>query len=253
MIKYVDMSLADDLKSVCGDNNIYSCRIMCLFNSCGLNFDGIQFWVQYHNEIPVSAISKYNTDITVMLTDSSDITELAEFLKVIGFDSVLSDRVIFGDKPYSTGVIMALAKDTGNFVENRIFDDCKVTDNPNLNDVYELLSSCRDDDFSVPTYEDFILDTSHKLRHGTAECSAVFCHNQCISYAMTVAQSDTCAIVGAVATDKKYRRRGIGSLCVRALCKKLQNKEILIMRNKNKNEKFYHSLGFENIGEFIIS
>lgn len=252
MIKYVDMSHDDDLKSVCRYHNTYSCRIMCLFDSYGLNFDGVQFWVQYNDELPVSAISKYNTDITVMLTEKSDIAELSEFLKVVGFSSVLSDKVIFDDQPYSTGVVMALSQNTANSAESEISGDLRMTDHPNLKEVYRLLSDCRDSDFIVPSYEDFMLDTSHKLRHGTAKCTSVFLKEKCIAYAMTVAQSDTCAVIGAVAVQKEYRRRGIGSICAKALCGQLKDREIFIMRDKSRNEEFYRSLGFENIGEFVI-
>ena len=241
MIYYVDNTRLSDLQTFIYEKNIYACKIACLLESYGLQYDFAEFWVQYENDMPVTAVSKFYGDMTVYATVQTDFDELKEFLLITGFTSVLCEREIF--KGSYSGIIME--KISAN-------QDFKAEINPNLNEVYRLLQSCKSDNFEVPCYEDFILDMSHKIRHETALCMGIRENEKLIATAMTVAQSETCAIIGAVATDKNYRYSGYGSQCVKALCHFLNGRKIFIMRDERENENFYKSMGFENKGKFYI-
>lgn len=246
MIYFVDESRFADLKKFCKMQTIYSCRIMCLADSYGLNFDFVQFWLQYdENGNTVSAISKSYGDVTVQTTEKSNISELTEFLDVIGFCSLLSEKMLFENRTADTGMIMRLENPQKIYNSN-----IEITVNPDLNSVYKLLDKSRSETFNVPDYEDFILDMSHKIRHNTAICTAIKIGENVVSAAMTVAQSENTALIGAVVTDIDFRRRGFGALCVNSLIGILGKRKIFIMRNENENEPFYKSLGFENNGRF---
>ena len=246
MIYFVDESRLADLKHFCKMQTIYSCRIMCLADSYGLNFDFMQFWLQYdENGNTVSAVSKAYGAVTVQTTEKSDIDELTEFIEVIGFSSLLSEKIMFKNKTFDTGVIMCLEN------PQKIYNsDVEIAVNPDLNSVYKLLDKNRSKKFNVPDYEDFILDMSHKIRHNMAVCTAVKVGESLVSTAMTVAQSENTALIGAVVTDFNFRRRGFGALCVNSLIDLLGKRKIFIMRDENENELFYKSLGFENNGRF---
>ncbi len=241
MIYYVDNTRLSDLQTFIYEKNIYACKIACLLESYGLQYDFAEFWVQYENDMPVTAVSKFYGDMTVYATAQTNFDELKEFLMITGFSGILCEREIFPDS-YS-GIVME--KISAN-------QDFKAEVNPNLNEVYRLLQSCKSDTFEVPYYEDFILDMSHKIRHETALCMGIREGEKLIATAMTVAQSETCAIIGAVATDKNYRYSGYGSQCVNALCHLLSDRKIFIMRDELENENFYKSMGFENKGKFYI-
>ena len=191
--------------------------------------------------MPVTAISKFYGDMTVYATDKTDFDELKEFFMITGFSSVLCEKEIFPDS-YS-GIVMEKISENA---------DVKAEVNPNLSEVYRLLESCKSDNFEVPSDKDFILDMSHKIRHETALCVGVREGEKLVATAMTVAQSETCEIIGAVATDKNYRKLGYGKKCVQALCHLLNDRKIFIMRDESENECFYKSMGFENKGKFYI-
>ena len=246
MIYFVDNSRFADLKDFCTIQTVYSCRIMCLADSYGLGFDFVQFWLQYdENGNTVSALSKAYGAVTVQTTEKSNIRELTEFLEIIGFSSLLSDKPLLKNRIADTGIIMSLEK------PQKIYNhDVEIIVNPDLNSVYKLLDNNRSEKFNVPDYEDFILDMSHKTRHNTAICTAVKIGENIVSTAMTVAQSENTALIGAVVTDFEFRRRGLGALCVNSLIELLGKRRIFIMRDKNENELFYKSLGFENSGRF---
>lgn len=241
MIYYIDHARLSDLRQLTHEKNIYACKIACLLDSYGLAYDFAEFWVQYAGHEPVTAISKFYGDVTVQITNKTDFDELKEFLIITGFSSLLSEREIFSDS--FSGIVMS---------KSHLKTGVTAETNPDLNEIYRLLESCKSSSFEVPDYEDFILDMSHKLRHGTALCVGVRENGKYIATAMTVAQSKTCAIIGAVAVDKNYRHSGHGSVCVNALCNLLKDRQIFIMRDEKENEKFYKSLGFENQGKFYI-
>ena len=93
MIYYIDKTRLPDLQKLMDQKNIYACKIACLFESYGLNYDFAEFWVQYDDENhPVSAISKFYGDMTVQTTDKTDFDELKEFLQITGCTSVLSEK-----------------------------------------------------------------------------------------------------------------------------------------------------------------
>ena len=241
MIFYIDSGKIDGLLKLIYAENIYACKIACLLESYGLQYNFAEFWVQYENDMPVTAVSKFYGDMTVYTTAQTDFDELKEFLVITGFTSVLCEKEIFPDS-YS-GIVME--KVSENLEE-------KAEVNPNLNEVYRLLESCKSNTFEVPEYEDFILDMSHKIRHETALCVGIREGEKLVATAMTVAQSKACAVIGAVATDTNYRHSGYGSQCVNALCSLLNGRKIFIMRDESENESFYKSMGFENKGKFYI-
>lgn len=233
-----------------GQKNIYACRISCLLKSYGLNYDFASFHIQTDDSGNVTAaFGKYYSDMTLCLTENSDTGELSEFISFSGFSSLLCGKTLPIVNTYESGTVMELKVSATEQIlpQGTVFDF-----SPPLKDLWTLLKSCEGEDFAVPEYEDFLIDTSHKLRHDTAHCIAAKSGKQFISAAMTVAESDYCAVIGAVATDKNFRKCGSGSACVAELCGRLRNKTVFIMRDENKNEKFYASLGFENTGKFYI-
>ncbi len=248
MIYYADKNektYITDLKKLCGKSSVTACRIMSLYESYG-QYELAQFWVQYNsNGKAVSAISKYGGDMTVCMTDNTDTDELKRFMAVIGAASVTSEKPI--SECRESGIVMRL---TEREKLKLCSTDIRFDFTPSLPEVYRLLKQCEGDGFAVPEYEDFLLDTSHRLRHETALCCAVVKDNKPLSFAMTAALSSDTAVIGAVCTHPDYRRTGLGAECVSRLIQQLQGREILIMREKNQNEEFYQTLGFENEGKF---
>ena len=252
MIYYINCKDKEKISKalkLCGNSaDIYSCRILCLIESYK-DYDGmISLWIQYdQNNYPTAVIIKYGSDITLSFGENADIDEIREFIALVGASSVLSRIKLFDGS--ESGIIMRLA---GKKTDNRRNNNPDVDFSPDLSAVHKLLRVCSGKGFQCPSYEDFILDTSHKLRHGCAECCAVMSGDELLSYAMTAAMTDKSAIIGAVCTRPEYRGNGYGSVCVTYLIDRLGNKEIFIMREREENESFYKKLGFENCGEFYI-
>ncbi len=267
MIYFVDHERSNDLKVFVRQRNIYACRIACLLESYGTEHDFARFWLQYNDmgEV-VSAVASYYADASVLLTDKSDLQELAELIEMMGCASVLSRVPLFKEKGEAdSGIVMSLCEDriSDKLSYKSTAPEMKIIHEPDISMVYRLLKGCSGEGFEVPAYEDFLLDMSHKTRHGTALCTALMYEGKLISAAMTVAQSKECAVIGAAATDKAYRGHGCGSICVRELCTRLtemyrspghtdMKNRIFIMRSRDRNESFYNKLGFVNIESFSL-
>ncbi len=117
--------------------------------------------------------------------------------------------------------------------------------------VYALLSEC----FGVlPPFESWYLDVCHRLRRDLCHIAAV-CENDIpISSAMTVAEHQNGAVIGAVATHPAHRRKGYAGRCVTALAEsmRLRNKTVYICPKTDSAQRLYESLGFILCGETVI-
>lgn len=259
MIKYVDNTLENSLSEFVSGRNVFACRIACLLKSYGTGYDFADFYIQLDgNERPTAAAVKYYSDMTIMLSDGFDRQEILEFIGMTAPASVLCPETLVLNFPMilTEGftrhdcVIMKRKPSPQTDTDNK-----NIVSDPPLKNVWQLLKSCENDGLSVPAYEDFLPDMSHKLRHGTASIRACIKENILAGAAMTVAQSESCALIGAVAAAKQFRRQGIGSACMNALCSSLYGQginDIFIVREPDKNEAFYTSLGFENYGKAVL-
>ncbi len=247
MLRLVQKSAEPVLRRFVETDDPFACRIACLLESYGTDYDFCSFYIQYnHRERPVSALSVYYSDITVFLTVESDTEELSDFLCAKGFSSLLSGRTILKDRPAGTGIIMKLKHSPPAGTRG----DIRISEPERLRDVWELLRECEADDFAVPSYEDYILDMSHKLRHGTALCITAEQDGKLTGTASALFLSKSCALIGAVAVRPESRGRGIGSLCVTELIKRLGGRSVYLMRAPEKHKDFYVRLGFEDRGKF---
>lgn len=247
MIYYADSSIhKENLHNLCISENVCAARILCLNNSYGNYENIVRFWVQYDKSQKASAaISDYCGNITVYCKENADIKEIREFINIIGYVSVMSEIELFPENNESD--ILAVMCYKGVYQPKKI-SGCHINFNANLNECYEVLSNAADESFIVPKYEDFIIDISHRLRHGTAICSTVYFNDKAAAFAMTTAYTKTTAVIGAAAVILGYRRRGLGSICVNGLIEKLDGRKIFIVRDVGRNENFYRSMNFENCG-----
>ena len=94
--------------------------------------------------------------------------------------------------------------------------------------------------------QNFYVDVNHKLRHNAIRIASINSNNKLAAVAMTVAESDNGAVLGAVSCDPEYRKHGYGSSIVKYISNRLieENKAVFLHRAKNANVSFYNNLGF---------
>ncbi len=117
---------------------------------------------------------------------------------------------------------------------------------PSPREMYPLLSAVFGD--TMPPFETWYVDISHKIRHGLCHTIGVQDNGKLVSCAMTVALTDTIAVIGAVATAETHRKRGYAAQCLRGLTQNVRtikpDTEILISPKNDGAKRLYTALGF---------
>lgn len=248
MIVLCDESNINEINNI-QENTPFATRIKSLVDAYGFNCNFFNVWLQYSdNKEVISVVSRLEGAVILYNTDKSNFNEIKDFLDVIGYSSLLADNrytACFDSITFKTGSIMKLKKSINSISE---YIDKSVS----LRQVYSIMEKCKSDTFSVPQFEPFYLDMSHRIRHNTARCYAITENSKYIACAMTTAETKKSAVVGGVAVLPEYRQKGYGKIIMKSLCFDLQSssKEVYIYRNINENKEFYSYLGFEQWGEW---
>lgn len=104
----------------------------------------------------------------------------------------------------------------------------------------------------LPPFEDWYADVHHKVRHGCCRIVGVIEDGEAVACAMTVAECETAALIGAVATKASARGKGYASACVLTLASMLQkeDKTVLLSPKNEYAHRLYDRIGYTVVGEW---
>lgn len=122
-----------------------------------------------------------------------------------------------------------------------------ICDHPNLPAVHALLGACFDD---MSPLDAWYPDVSHRLRHDCAKIATIYDGEHIVSTAMTVADTDTAALIGQVATDSCYRGRGYAKACINSLILRCEGKKLYILPMTDIARSIYENMGFVSCDEW---
>lgn len=115
---------------------------------------------------------------------------------------------------------------------------------------YEALYAFLSDYFALPPFDSWYVDVSHRVRHGRCHIASLVEDGQVICNAMSVAETTSDALLGAVATHPDWRRRGLAGKCINHLISQLSNKRIHISPVDDRAKRLYEKLGFVVTGSW---
>ena len=253
MIYYIDKTLENDFLKV-KLNDPFFCKIKALYNAYSCNNNGIDFFIQYNtNKEITAAVSKIDSTAICYINSNTNFEELSQFLIVLGISKVTCYKKYinqFNFQELQFGSIMKLAslKPHQKNIDNRF----KVR-MPGTKDLLDFLcENFYDNKFDKLNYEKTYVDLSHRIRHGSAECLAIFHNEKLVSSAMIISKTDNAAVLGCIATSKCYRKNGFASYLISKLltdnCRFID--DIYLFRENGKNKNFYLNLGFKDIDEW---
>lgn len=130
---------------------------------------------------------------------------------------------------------------TGGAVEQ----DDSVNTTPSLPKVHELLSLHFP---QMPPLASWYPDVSHRIRHGRGHIATVMHRDDVVSTALTVAETDSSAILGQIVTAPAFRRQGMAQKCITALISLCKGKSLYILPINESAGKLYEKLGFKVTG-----
>ncbi len=226
-------------------NDLFSLRIKSLANAYGTQYDFAAFYAQLDSDNKCTAVlSSLDRDFTVShnIKNISQFDEISEFICAVGYSSVLTDdSFVFKNTQYNShGVIMTAAKKPEYSIEYAVIDEY-----PKLMDIFNL------DNYESWDFEAWYVDLSHRIRHGTAKAYSLNINNQIVTSAVFSSIYDGDAILSSVYTEPAFRKKGYGKMLVSYMLCDIKGR-VHLMREADKNENFYKSLGFVNNGIWRI-
>lgn len=252
MIKIIDKDFLyqNEFKRFCKRDS-FGTRIYSHYLCYGYEFDFVAFWVQINDTGNItSAFCRIDNEFIVCINSDADFEEINSFLNFqskisVTFDNEFSKYISACDGCVSAGDIL---KYSGN---NKGYSDSDICV-PQLKDYHDLLLSCESDNFFVPEYMTFLSDVSRRQQRKLCDVSGIYVDSFLASCAMTVSYTDFSVILGAVATNSNYRKRGLATNIVKSLAEKYKHTEkVYIYTTIEKNSRFYESLGFVVCGKWI--
>lgn len=130
-------------------------------------------------------------------------------------------------------------------------EDASLT--PSLRELYSLLCEVFGEE-SLPPFDMWYTDMSHRLRHGCGRASAVCEEGQPISCALVTAECASAGLISGVATRADSRGRGYARRCVGALADALaaDGKQAYICPKNAAADALYRRWGAVQTDTFCI-
>ena len=228
-------------------NDPFYTRILSLYESYGGGYDFVGFWVQETEGEYTAAISRFEDKFSLYLTDASDPEEISAFLRFQGAGAVMAACGFLSDLPADRVIKGQVLRYIGGQ-----YNSCIEIYSPEIKPFYELLQRCASDIFLVPEYMTFLSDVTHRRNLGKCTILGTDIDGTLVSGLMTVSETSSAVILGAVATHPDFRRRGLSRELVRTLASRInaQGREAYVFSASEANTRFYQNSGFAVCAEF---
>ncbi len=215
----------------------------------GTGYDFAKVWVQRESDdetSPVAAfISSFYGDVVVCAAHTADRAELEMFLQTIGYAGLVSNIPLY-DMPID-GHVMCLER--GNTCSATVSKDIThITENGSLKEFYELLSKNYPDNV-FSRYEDWLVDLSHRVRHGVTETAVLECDGEKVATASALSITDRAVLLGAISVNPDKRGKHFAHTLVKYFADKFANRTVYIMCKPDK-VGLYEKAGFTNADVF---
>lgn len=208
----------------------------CLISAFSGSTLAPDLWVQRVNGRPSAVISRYGGRLNVT-ADGADFAEIKEFIRVIGFSEIFTEKNTAISLGFNSFSEFAVLKKTAQKTAEQ---GTQVS----LSNLYGALKLGADGEITLPEFEAFAPDVSHRLRHGAA--TAVL-----TSFGGALAfTSEFGGIINGISVNKNSRGRGLGSELLSSICGTFDG-EVFVCTNK-KTAEFYIKNGFTPCGEAVI-
>ncbi len=213
-------------------------HIFCLkaaFEGSALEED---MWLQQEDGLAVGAIAK-NGGRLYVYSSGEDTDELREFINTVGFSEILTEKATA--KRLGLKAVKEYNVLLKKSVKSADFDPLKI----GLSPLYRGLMLGEDEDISLPSFEDFAADISHRLRHRAA-IAALNENSAALGF-----KCEKGIIVNGISVKRELRGRGFGSRILGELLSYCDG-DVLAAADI-KNTEFYIKNGFEIIDKAVIA
>lgn len=223
-------------------SDAFAARITALALTYGFEQNFALFWVQKNGDEPVAAISRVDGSMTVCCTEKADFEELAAFINAVGYSAFIGNE----EQVSKLGFISSNSSYIVEYQGKTVPDESGISWDCEKKKVYDLLCDCG---FEMGDYGAFLADYCSRLNKGTARLAA-FEENDLLACASALFIGEKSVLLGAVATRKSARGRGLASKLVTALAEKEKGKKVFLFCRNDGLLEFYKKIGFVQVGRW---
>ncbi len=226
------------------DSDLLGTRIGCYCLAYGFDRDFLSIWIDDSDGKISTVIAKFYDSVTLK-SSAGDTAEIAGFISMIGYSSLETDAVTcrkFGLSAESRKKAYIYKGETDERTAEDISEE-------NYRALYGLVSENIPGSFenSRESYLSFLSDFTFRKRRGLARSKGIVSDGKLVSCVITSAETENCALLSAVASDKCVRGMGFGKRTVLSAVNELrnENKEVFVIALNQSAESFYEHIGFE--------
>ena len=243
MLKLATKSDLDTILDFC-DGDLLGTRIGCYCLSYGFDYDFLNIWYDDSKGNIETVIAKFYDTVTVKSV-SEETQEVADFIRMIGFTTLecnLKTCEKLGFRPDEIKKAYIFGGTAENLGAETLGEEYYKA-------LYELVSINMPGSFksTKEAYLSFLSDLTYKSKRGLARCKGVVLDGKLVSSVITAAETPTCALLSAVASDAELRGIGLGRKTVLTIADELTKecKRIFVIALNKSAEGFYEKLGFD--------
>lgn len=242
MLKLANEKDLESILRFC-DGDLLGTRIGCYCLAYGFERDFLNIWIDGAGGKISTVIAKFYDSITLKTSDNAE--EIIEFIYMIGFSSLNMNADTcrrFGMEADSIKKSYIFKGDTAeNFVTEIAEEHYRA--------LYSLICENIPGSFidTKDAYLSFLSDFTFRKRRKLARCKGIIQDGKLVSSVITSAETDKCALLSAVASDKSVRGTGHGKRTVLSAVSELknENKNIFVIALNESAQGFYEHIGFE--------
>ena len=226
------------------DGDLLGTRIGCYCLAYGFERDFLSIWIDDTDGRITTVVSKFYDSITLKST-SEDSDEITGFINMVSYSSLEADA----DTCRRFG-LSADSKKKAYLYKGEAYErTAEDISEENYKALYSLVSENIPGSFknSKEAYLSFLSDFTFRKRRGLARSKGVISDGKLVSCVITSAETESCALLSAVASDRRVRGMGFGKRTVLSAASELrkENKEVFVIALNESAESFYEHIGFE--------
>ena len=254
MIRYLETIPPEQMEELCSfcASDVYGVRALGPVLSYGTGYDFVSAWEQRDDEGARTAfLSKNYGSVTVCGTGAADREELEVFLRAIGYSALLgpSDLLPGFAAEGEQGPVMELPRGDACVARTvPLSDGISLVADDNFRDFYDVLTESNPG-YLTGSYEVFLTDLSHRVRHGTAHTVVLYENGVPAATAAVLSELPTASFLGAIATRPSFRGNRYASTCIRTLCDARPDRRVFLLCRPEK-QGFYEHLGFKAVDQY---
>lgn len=197
---------------------IFGSRIYTLYTAYAGMQDMADTWIYTENEVPLGALMRFSGVLTVVADECVDMNEIAVFAHTIGginqiegLEYTVLKLNLYLHCLVENGSIMCYQ---GQPYEA---DNSHIDRNPSYRTVYDIIAKSDPEFEEFSTYEDWLVDISHRQRRGLAKMITYQVDGEAVSSAGIYFIGKKISLIGGVATLPEHQHKGYAKKVVQAI------------------------------------